>query len=183
MGQEILITDASVLINIVASGIPEEILGGCGWKFHGCMDVISEVKLLRDRETSEEHPIDLGPFLTAGLLKLVQPESDEEFELLVEYSALLGHGKGEAMCFALAEARDLPVAIDDVRAARKACRRNPRVITFDTFQILKAWQQRAGKTDEEVGGLLKAIYRYARHLPAMNHPEYDWWNRCYGASS
>lgn len=179
----ILITDASVLINLVASGMPAEILGGCGWEFHVCPDVLDEVKLLRDRETGEEFPIDLSPLFTAGLLTPVQPESDEEFELLIDYSALLGHGKGEAMCFALAEARSLPVAIDDARAARKACRRNPDVMTLDTFQILKTWQQRAGKTDEAVGALLKAIYRYARHLPATNHPEYEWWNRCYGEGS
>ena len=176
-------TDASVLINLVASGMPTEILGGCEWEFHVCQDVLDEVKLLRDRETGEEHPIDLSPLFTAGLLTLVQPESDLEFELLIDYSALLGHGKGEAMCFALAEARSLPVAIDDARAARKACRRNPGVMTLDTFQILKTWQQRAGKTDEAIGTLLNAVYRYAGHLPATNHPEYEWWNRCCAAGS
>lgn len=72
----ILITDASVLINLVASGVSEEILGGCGWEFHVCPDVLTEVKLLRDRETAEEHPIDLAPLFTAGLLTLVQPESE-----------------------------------------------------------------------------------------------------------
>jgi hypothetical protein len=179
----ILITDASVLINLVASGIPAEILGGCGWEFHVCPDVLAEVTLLRDRETGEEHPIDLHPLFTNGLLTLVQPESDEEFVLLIDYSALLGHGKGEAMCFALAEARSLPVAIDDARAARRASRRNPGVMTLDTLQILKTWQERTGNSDGSVGALLKAIYRYARYQPATNHPEFEWWNRCYGIGS
>jgi hypothetical protein len=179
----ILITDATVLINLVASGIPEKILGGCGWEFHVCPDVLVEVKLLRDRETGEEHPIDLHPLFTKGLLIVVQPESDEEFELLVDYSALLGQGKGEAMCFALAEARNLPVAIDDTRAVRRACRRNPGVITLDTLKILKTWQEKTENSDEAVGVLLKAIYRYARYRPAPDHQEYEWWNRCCVAGS
>jgi len=174
----ILITDASVLINLVATGSAEEILSSCEWKFHVCSDVVTEVKLLRDRETGEDHPIDLGPLFAADLITLIEPESDVEFELLIEYSALLGHGKGEAMCFALAEARDIPVAIDDVRAARKACRRNAGVITFDTLQILKRWQQRAGKTDEALGAIFIAIYKYARHQPSNDHPEFEWWIRC-----
>jgi hypothetical protein len=64
----IVITDASVLINLVASGVAGEILSGCGMDFKICPDVIREVKVLRDRETGEEHAIDLEPIFAAGLL-------------------------------------------------------------------------------------------------------------------
>ena len=88
----ILITDASVLINLVASGAASEILSGCGMGFQVCTEVIAEVKILRDRETGEEHPIDLEPLFAANLLTRIEPETDEEFELLVDYSALLRAG-------------------------------------------------------------------------------------------
>jgi hypothetical protein len=88
----ILITDAAVLIHLVASGAAGEILSGCGMEFKVCPDVIREVKLLRDRETGEEHAIDLEPFFTAGMLERLEPETDLEFELLIDYAALLGAG-------------------------------------------------------------------------------------------
>ena len=65
-------------------------------------DVIREVRILLDRETGEEHANDLEPFFAAGLLERIEPHTDLEFELLIDYAALLGAGDGEAMCFALA---------------------------------------------------------------------------------
>lgn len=178
--EKVLITDASVLINLVASGATREILIGCGLECKVCPDVIREVKILRDRETGEEHPIDLTSYFTDGLLEKIQPETDTEFELLVDYSALLGDGDGEAMCFALAESRALPVAIDDERAIRRAKKRNPEFKTLGTLEILILWQERNGVLDERMGQLLQSIFRFARFRPAMSHPHYSWWQRCWG---
>jgi predicted nucleic acid-binding protein len=176
----IIITDASVLINLVASGAAGDILSGCGMEFKVCPDVIREVKILRDRETGEEHAIDLEPFFTAGTLERIEPETDSEFELLIDYVALLGAGDGEAMCFALAESRGHPIVIDDERAIRRAKKRNPNFETIGTLEILILWQEQDGVADERVGELLKAIFRFARFRPAVSHPHYDWWQRCWG---
>lgn len=175
----ILITDASVLINLVASGAAEEVLDGCGMEFKVCPDVVREVRTLRDRETGEEHPIDLAPLFTKGCLGLIQPETDDEFELLVDYSALLGRGDGEAMCFALAESRGHMVAIDDQRAIRKALRQHPEFKTTGTLEILMLWQTRNSVSDERLGTMLRAVFRFARFRPAPSHPEYAWWERCW----
>ncbi len=166
----ILITDASVLINLVASGAAEEILSGCGMEFKVCLDVIREVKILRDRETGEEHAIDLEPLFASGKLEKIEPESDSEFELLIDYAALLGAGDGEAMCFALAESRGHPIAIDDERAIRRAKKRNPNFETLGTLEILILWQERNGTADERMGVLLQSIFRFARFRPAASHP-------------
>ncbi|MEO5916081.1 MAG: hypothetical protein ABIS50_17730 [Luteolibacter sp.] len=176
----ILITDASVLINLVASGMAGKILSGCGMDFKVCPDVIREVKVLRDRETGEEHAIDLEPFFTAGLLERIEPETDLEFELLIDYAALLGAGDGEAMCFALAESRNHPIAIDDERAIRRAKKRNPNFETLGTLEILILWQERNEVADERMGQLLQSIFRFARFRPAVSHPHYGWWQRCWG---
>jgi hypothetical protein len=175
----ILITDASVLINLVASRVAGEILSGCGIDFKICPDVIREVKVLRDRETGEEHAIDLEPFFASRLLERIEPETDPEFELLIDYSALLRAGDGEAMCFALAESRGHPIGIDDERAIRRAKKRNPNFETLGTLELLILWQEGNGVTDERMGQLLKSIFRFARFRPAMSHPHYAWWQRCW----
>ena len=176
----ILITDASVLINLVASGAAGEILSGCGTEFKVCPDVIREVKVLRDRETGEEHAIDLEPFFAVGILERIEPETDSEFELLVDYSALLGAGDGEAMCFALAESRRHPIAIDDERAIRRAKKRNLNFETLGTLEILIIWQELNSVSDERTGQLLQSIFRFARFRPAATHPHHEWWQRCWG---
>lgn len=176
----ILIADASVLINLAASGAAGEIFIGCGMEFKVCPDVIREVKVLRDRETGEEHAIDLEPFFTAGSLERIEPETDSEFELLIDYSALLGAGDGEAMCFALAESRNHPIAIDDVRAIRRAKKRNPDFETLGTLEILMIWQERNEVSEERIGQLLQSIFRYARFRPASSHPHYAWWQKSWG---
>jgi predicted nucleic acid-binding protein len=176
----ILITDASVLINLVASGAAGEILSGCGMEFKVCPDVIREVKVLRDRETGKEHSIDLEPFFTAGTLERIEPQTDSEFELLIDYAGLLGAGDGEAMCFALAESRGHPIAIDDERAIRRAKKRNPTFKTLGTLEILILWQARNGIADERMGELLQSIFRLARFRPAVSHPHYAYWQRCWG---
>jgi hypothetical protein len=176
----ILITDASVLINLVASGAAGDILSGCGVEFKACPDVIREVKVLRDRETGEEHAIDLEPFFAAGLLERIEPETDLEFELLIDYAALLGAGDGEAMCFALAESRGHPIAIDDERAIRRAKKRYPNFETLGTLELLILWQERNGLADERMGQLLQSIFRFARFRPAVSHPHDAWWQRCWG---
>lgn len=175
----ILITDASVLINLVASGVAGEILSGCGMDFKVCPDVIREVKVLRDRETAEEHAIDLEPFFAAGLLERIEPVTDSEFELLIDYSALLGAGDGEAMSFALAESRGHPIAIDDERAIRWAKKRNSNFETLGTLELLILWQERNEVADERMGQVLQSIFRFARFRPAVSHSRYVWWLRCW----
>jgi len=144
-----------------------------------CQNLHTDPISLRDRETGEEHPIDLEPLFAANLLTRIEPETDEEFELLVDYSGLLGAGDGEAMCFALAESRGHSIAIDDERAIRRAKRRNPNFETLGTLEILILWQEKHAVGDKRMGQFLQSIFLYARFRPASSHPKYGWWLKCW----
>jgi predicted nucleic acid-binding protein len=122
----------------------------------------------------------LEPFFAAGTLERIEPQTDLEFQLLIDYAALLGAGDVEAMCFALAESRGHPIAIDDERAIRRAKKRYSNFETLGTLEILILWQERNGMADERMGQLLQSIFRFARFRPAAAHPNYTWWQRCWG---
>ena len=171
-----MIADASVLLNLLATGAAQEILSGCGIEFKVCPSVANEVKMLRDRESGEEHPIDLSPLLEGGSLVWIEPETDEEFELLVEYTAELGRGSdGEAMCFALAESRGFGVATDDERAVKRANKRFNGFNTMGTIEILKLWQRLNRVAPGRMRLFTASITRLARYRPAPSHADYDWW--------
>lgn len=172
----LVITDASVLLNLLASGAAEEIFGQSGLDFAVCPSVVNEARLLRDRETGDEYPVDLEPLFKSNALRLVSPETDEEWELLVEYTATLGRGSdGEAMCFALAESRSYEVATDDDRAIKRASRRFGSFKTLGTIEILMRWQQRNAISPERMSTLTGAISRLARYRPGPSHPSFAWW--------
>ena len=67
-----------------------------------------------DQTILVECPIDLQPYVAAGLLAPCDLETHEEIELFVQMAAQLGDG--EAACFALAAKRGWTLATDDRRA-------------------------------------------------------------------
>jgi hypothetical protein len=89
----------------------------------------------------------------------------------VDYAALFGAGDGEAMCFALAESRGHPIAIDDERAIRRAKKRNPNFETRGTLEILMRWQERKGMAHERMGEWAKCSSRSSDTPdPDLPHP-------------
>jgi len=176
MGQ-IIITDASVLLNILASGKAGEILQGVDQQFVVCPSVVNEVKLLKDQTTGEVIPVSLAPFIDSGVLQLVEPETDEEFDLLVQWTSDFGlGGDGEAMCFALAQPRHYSVAIDDRRAIGRAERFYPDFTIIGTTSILIQWQKLNQIPRNIMETILKSITERARYTPSKNHPDKSWWD-------
>ena len=174
--KRLLITDTSVLLNLLATECAEEILAASDCQFLVCKNVLDEALILRDRETLKVVPVDLTDLLAKNLLQVVDLETDEEFELLADYSALMGKGgQGEAMCFALSEGRDLPVAIDDERAVKRARRRFPKIVSITTPSMLRQWESKSQIPPEKMKTILLRIQRWANYYPGASHPDYDWW--------
>jgi predicted nucleic acid-binding protein len=175
--KQLLITDTSVLLNLLATHCPEEILSTLPYKFLVCQNVLNEALILRNRETQESVEVDLSALIAKSHLSVVELETEDEFELLVDYSALMGKGgHGEAMCFALCESRSLPIAIDDERAIKRAKRRIPNILTVSTYSILQEWQVIGNVASDRMKETLQQIQRWANFHPGPNHPAYSWWS-------
>lgn len=129
-----------------------------------------------DQTSLVECPIDLQPYLAAGLLVPCDLETQEEIELFVQMAAQLGDG--EAACFALAAKRGWALATDDRRARRLAAESSLIVIT--TPELVKLWAKNTRASDEEIRTVLQNIQRFAYFTPRQNSPEYAWWGRCVG---
>lgn len=176
----LLVTDSCVFINLFASGAAEEIFREGSWKFCVCENVRKEVIRLRNRQTGEIREIPLADHIDSGLLETLDPETDREFELLVEVTATLGKGSdGEAMCFALAASRNLPVATDDKRAVRKALPVLDDLEIVDTLAILQDWAERVRPSKEKLREMLQNIRLWAAFEPPRDHPERAWWEEVF----
>lgn len=116
-------------------------------------------------------PIDLGPYLTGGLLHPCDVEGDEESGLLVQYATRLDDG--EAACLAVARSRGWGLATDDRVAAGLASQEGVAVIT--TAELMKRWAGHTKATKAAITEALTNIQRYARFVPRTGSAEADWW--------
>jgi len=154
---------------------------GFGLSLHVPAKVIGETLYTMQSDEEDqtrlvECPIDLQPYLAAGLLAPCDLETHEEIELFVQMAAQLGDG--EAACFALAAKRGWALATDDRRARRLAAESSLTVIT--TPELVKLWAKNTHASDEEIGTVLQNIQRFAYFTPRRNSPEYAWWGSCVG---
>lgn len=154
---------------------------GFGLSLHVPAKVTGEVLYIMQTDDEDQTnlvacPIDLQPYLAAGLLAPCDLETHEEIELFVQMAAQLGDG--EAACFALAAKRGWALATDDRRARRLAAESGLTVIT--TPELVKLWAENTHASDEEIGTVLQNIQRFAYFTPRPNSPEYAWWGSCVG---
>lgn len=65
-------------------------------------------------------------------------------------------------------------------ALTEAALEDLRSIRAYTLEFLILWQERNGIADERMGQLLQSTFRFARFRPPASHPNYTWWQRCWG---
>src|SRR2546423_1784168 len=88
------ILDACVLINLLASGEIEAVLGAAARASFVCVAVEKEALYLRtDDPSSPLELIRLTPHIEAGLLTVCDIEGDEEARLYVDYASALDDGE------------------------------------------------------------------------------------------
>jgi hypothetical protein len=80
------------------------------------------------------------------------------------------------MSFALSEAHGFTVAIDDLRAIRRAKRVYSPFVTIGTVELLMLWQEKNLVPSSQLSEMIAAVERLARYRPGKNHPHVNWWN-------
>lgn len=171
----LLITDASVLVNLLATDAFEDIAHKAGWRFVICEAVQREVLALRNADTGDMEPVELQSFVESKLIEVTKLQSDE-CDCYVEYSAVVDDG--EAMSLAIAETRKLAIAVDDRRAISIAQRRGLTSTMLTTPELLHLWCQQTKAEDGEVGRILRLVEIRARYVPPKNHALRQWWLDC-----
>lgn len=175
----ILLNDASVLLNLVATGRIETIAAAIDKQFAICTSVRDEVKRLRDPETGEMILVDISRLFRSKALLLLELDGEREEELYVEQAAVVDDG--EAMSLAIASARSLELAIDDRRARRIAGERFPDLRLWSTPELLKLWAERTRCSETTLCEAILRIEAAARYFPPRTHTMASWWHKAKSA--
>ena len=169
----ILIQDACVLINLLGSGRFRDIAAGCGLEFAIVSAVSTETLYLHNPDPSEREQIDLQPLINDGILKILDPENEQEKLRYIELALSLDDGEAESV--AIAESRNYALATDDKKARRMIQNENIKIELWSTCSLLQSWQKKSSVSDEDMKNALKNILSRARYHPKAGHPNYDWW--------
>ena len=189
----LVLLDACCVINLLASGVAEEVLVTVPARFAVARIVVEDevlfVGAVEDdapegnqavpgaRESAEPEPgrVDPAPFIEQGRLEVMEPTTDEAHETFVELALQLDDG--EAMTGILAIHRSAEVATDDRKAIRVLHGRSPPVPLRRTSSLLRTWVRRANVPQERVREVLRRIQRRASFSPPVDDPEREWWRK------
>ncbi len=169
----IVIQDACVLINLLASGRFDDFAGGCGLKIAIASTVAKETMFLHNPNSNEREKIDLMPLIENGILQILAAESENEKLRYVELALNLDDGEAESV--AIAEARNFALATDDKKARNLIQREGLKIELWSTGSLLQHWQSKCSISDSDMNDVLKNIFSRARYRPKSGHPDFDWW--------
>ncbi len=169
--------DACCLIDLLASGEMEAILGAAGFVWQLPSAVEGEVRYHRLHDPAHPGkivtvPVDLTHLIASGLLTICDPATQKELDRYTHYAALF-RSDGESMCLALAEQRGWVVATDDRRAVRVAQQASLSVVSCP--QLVKAWADATMPDQPTLARILQDIQVLAQFRPNPSMPEYQWW--------
>jgi predicted nucleic acid-binding protein len=170
---KVLISDTSVLLNLLAANCLDSVVRATGWQFKLCPAVRDEVKKLRDPTTGKVEAVDISSLLERRVLEVIDFTAGDEQARYIDLASTVDDG--EAMSIAIAVERDLDLAIDDKQAGNHARRIFPTLRLWTTPEILKAWSEAAAVDSAELQAVILLIESRARYAPAKTHALYGWW--------
>jgi hypothetical protein len=175
-----ILLDTCSILNLCATRRIDEILAAAEARF-GVVDYVlrHEVLYLRrggaGEDADERDPIDLQPFVQAGLIEVVTLQGEVEAARFVDFSVDLDDG--EAITCAIATVRGHHVATDDRKTIRLLASRNPPVTVVRTSELIKPWSDKRMIAGGELRTILAAIRERANFEPAADDPLRSWWVR------
>ncbi len=172
------VVDASVIINLNATGCAEEIIRAYGISFTAS-EVVGQ-ELLQDRLNGRNDAALSRRLLDSGLLDFVplQGEAEHHFERLVSGSARETLDDGEAATLALAVATSSQAVLDEKKATRISTERFPSIEVISTSDILASTNVHDALGSDLIREALFRALRDARMRVQERH--YQWVVRLLG---
>lgn len=174
--RQVLLIDACVLINLLATEEIRAVLEHAAQKSMICTAVKNESLYLRIEDTPDEKKlIDLRSLIEDGTLSLCEIETPAEEQLYVNFSALLDDG--EAMSLAICLARNWHPATDEKKARRLylADAKYPDYLV-STSQLVREWAEVKKVSPDYLRLVLLRIERRAHYSPPAWDTNQDWWS-------
>jgi hypothetical protein len=175
-----IVWDACGLLNLVATGREEEILGSLRCPSCVVRQVrIGEVLYLRPLPEEDQSgarallPIGLMHLLDSGLLQDMDLDEAEQ-ATFVQFAAVVDDG--EAKSAAAAMHRGMSLATDDRATIRLLATLPTPVPALTTLEWVKLWADQSAASAAEPGELIRRIEIRANFLPPRVHPLRGWWN-------
>lgn len=175
-----LILDACCIINVYASGRMGDILTSIARS-------VTVAAYVKDNEaravyaadgSGTREVIDLSPFITQGLLHVVDLDTAAENANYLEFASKLGDD-GEAITGAIAAERNWAIGTDDGAAIRYFNQRCPSLQIVSSLELLKHWADTTDISLTELGTALRLIRIRGRYQPKAKHALYTWWQTYY----
>lgn len=176
-----LILDANCVIGLYASQQMVEILAAIArtvtvaayvaeketqWVYGGLDDASQPIRI----------PIALQPLINAGLLQIVNIETEGEAETVATFSAMI-RDQGEAITGAIALHRHWAIALDDRKARRLFTDYAEQLQLIYTLELVKHWVDVSSPPAVVVTTALRNIRTGAKYTPRRGHPLFDWWHQ------
>ncbi len=171
-----LIIDACVILNLIATGMIEQILSVIAQNSMICVLVKNESLYLRkEDEINDTEPIDIEGLITQELIQVCDCETVAEQQLFVNFAAVLDDG--EAMSLAIALSRNWHLATDDKKARRifSENAQNDKLLV-STSDLIKEWAENENIGDLAIKPILLKVERKASFRPPRSDPNLQWWN-------
>jgi predicted nucleic acid-binding protein len=170
---KVILNDACVLLNLLATGRIEEVLGAFDCSFGIVAEVAAETLYLKNPSAGTKDLVDIQPLVDDGILFITSVETAAEQSSFVHYAALLDDG--EAMSLAIATERNWLLATDDRKTQNLIEREHLRVGPVTTVKLLQRWQSRRAIDDESMSKVLNRIWERASYRPKPSTDEGQWW--------
>lgn len=174
MPKPIVLQDACVLLNLLATGRFEELCEELDFEFVIARAAAGEALFLREVSSETKVAVDLATFVDKKLLSVVDVETDEERQRYIAFATELDDG--EAMSLALAECRHIALATDDRKAIRLISEQKLKINIWSTVRLLQEWQKKSAIAKSEMRQVLVAIRDRARFIPKRPPEDAAWWN-------
>ena len=171
-----LIIDACVLLNLIATGIIQEILSIIAQNSMICVLVKDESLYLRkEDDVNENESVNIEDLIKQSVIQLCDFETIDEQELFVNLAASLDDG--EAMSLAIALLRNWHLATDDKKARRIFKENNSNDdFLISTTDLIRVWAESENIPDSELKSILIKVERKASFRPPKSDPNLPWWN-------